>query len=314
MTDIDQLQRSANYAAMQADNALKAAQSVSQAHQQLRAEHAKNAQQLAAILQRLDVQKVGGDPNLQRIENIPGRRIPMDFLVDIALPANSTQIVQGTIQVPQDGPFVAVARMATSMSSYQFQYTAPGATTVATFQGRSYGRFRPIHSAWDLNDGRPWAGPIAPIAFPGTGAPFTASPSNAASFRTMQGDFRIRFENAGSSFPRSNIEVPSAFWTKSINEPWELGALDFFERGEVLTFKIGPTHPSNPAYGNLSGFQANPSFPFIDSQWDAIEGINDEAQVLQTAGLDPVTRVPNLVITIGFHGYMIKQQPGVAGY
>lgn len=311
--DLATLQQSAQYAAMQADKALKAATGMAQEHQLVRRELAANSAQLAAIAQRLEIQKMGGDPAIQRIENIPGRRIPMDFLVDIPVPANSTAVVQGSIQVPQDGPFVAVARMMIAVSAFQFQYTVPATGAVTSFQGRSYGRYRPIHSAWDLNDGRPWAAPIAPIAFPGTGAPFIASPANAASFRTMEGDFRVKFESAGSGFPRSNIEVPSAWWTKSINEPWELGCLDFFERAEVLTFKIGPMHPNNPAYGNISGFGANPLFPFIDSQWDAIEGINDQSQDLP-ADVDPIVRVPNLIITIGFHGFMIKQQPGVGGY
>lgn len=311
--NLAQIQQAAGLAVQQSREALKAAQGLGAEHQQIRRELAQQAGQLKSLVDRLEVHSLGGDPSIQRIENVPGRRIPFDLIVDIAIPANSTSIVQGSIPISQEGPFVAVSRMATCLSAYQFQYTDPEGASTATFQGRSFGRFRPIHSAWDLNDGQPYTQVVlsAAPAFPGNGAPHTVSPPNASPWRTMEGDYRIRFENAGSSFPRSNIEVPSTWWTKSINEPWELGALDFFERGEVLTFKVQPLHPNNPAYGNLSGYNpANSNFPFLDSQWDGIEGINDQVQTLNAENDDPIVRVPNMILTIGFHGYRIIQQPG----
>lgn len=311
--NLAQIQQAAGLAVQQSREAIKATQGLGAEHQQIRRELAQQAGQLKSLVDRLEVHSLGGDPSIQRIENVPGRRVPFDLIVDIPIPANSTSIVQGSISISQEGPFVAVSRMATCLSAYQFQYTDPEGAATATFQGRSFGRFRPIHSAWDLNDGQPYTQVVltAAPAFPGNGAPHTVSPPNASPWRTMEGDYRIRFENAGSSFPRSNIEVPSTWWTKSINEPWELGALDFFERGEVLTFKVQPLHPNNPAYGNLSGYNpANSNFPFLDSQWDGIEGINDQVQVLNTQNDDPIVRVPNIILTIGFHGYRIIQQPG----
>lgn len=277
------------------------------------AEMRKEFQGLAQMLSRVQIQKSSGDPNIQRVENIPGRRTPMTMLVDIAIPASDTGVKQGSITVNQEGVFIATARMATLQSTYAYTVTPVGGGAAASFYGRSYGRYRPIHSAWDLNDGRPVCQvAMGGLAFPGTGAPFIASPSNLAPFRSMEGDFRIRFTNAGASMPRSNLEVPSTFWTKNIVEPFPLACLDFFERGEVMQFRVAPQHANNPEFGNLTGFAANPNFPFAGSQWDAIEGIDDSIQELGTQTTDPVTRVPNAILTIGFEGYLI-QQPAGAG-
>lgn len=255
----------------------------------------------------------GGNPGVQYVENIPGRRIPFDYLVDIPIGANITGVQQGTITIDMDGPFVAVTRVACFMSTYGFQRTDPETGVSAQFQGRSFGRYRPIHSAWDLNDGQPPSEVVQAVAFPGNGAPYVASISNASPFRSMQTDFRVKFENAGSSFPRSNLEVPSPFWTQQINSPFQLGALDFFERGEVMNFKILPQHANNASFGNISGYGApNPNMPFIQSQWDRVEGINDQNDA-DAGTVDPITRAPQGILTIGFHGFKIIQQPG-AGY
>lgn len=293
--------------------AIRNSRQAAQMANNIQAEHqnfASSLQELKAALGK--VQVTGGEnPDIQRIENIPGRRVPFDYLVDIPIGPNITAVQQGTITISQEGPFVAVGRFATFLSQYQFERTdSNGART--TFSGRSFGRYRPIHSAWDLNDGQFVSEVSQATTFPGTGAPHVMSPSNASTFRSMEGDYRIKFENAGSSYPRSNIEVPSPFWTEEINSPFKLGALDFFERGEVLTFKILPTHANNAAFGNVSGFGSpNPLFPFIDSQWDTIEGINDPNEEGETE--DPITRAPQGVLTIGFHGYRIIQPAG-AGF
>lgn len=315
--DIRQLMDSAGLAIKQSRDALALAQQLAQRNQTLERELQRlgqNAVELGSALSRLQMSRQT-DPSIQRVENIPGRRIPFDLLVSIPIGAQVTSVQQGTITISQEGPFVAVARFATFLSAFSFQVRDPEeAGQVATFSGRSFGRFRPIHSAWDLNDGQPFSQVSMPVAFPGTGAPHIASPSNASPFRTMEPDFLIQFENAGSSFPRSNQEVPSSFWTRSINEPFELGALDVFERGEVLTLKVLPLHPNNPAFGNIFGFGApNPNFPFLDSGWDAVEGINDENNPA-AADVDPVTRVQNGTLIIGFHGYRIVQPAGAGPY
>jgi hypothetical protein len=204
--------------------------------------------------------------------------------------------------------------MATFLSAYEFQYRDPESGVVTRFNGRSNGRYRPISSVWDLGDGKPVIQVQMAQAAPGTGSPHVTSPPVLSPFRTMQGDYRIKLENAGSSFPRTNLEVPSSLWVKQVNDPFELGALDVFERGEVITFKILPLHANNAAYGNLSSFGApNTNFPFIDAGWDAVEGIDDTNDA-DAEDTDPVTRLPNGILTIGFHGYRIVQPAGFGPY
>jgi len=268
---------------------------------------------LKSMLERTQMTRQA-DPKIQYVENIPGRRVPWDMTVDIPIAAGVNGVQQGTVMVSQEGPFVAVARYATLLSQHQFQFTAPTTSTTVTFQSRSYGRYRPIHSAWDIMDGRPVTQVTEAVSFPGTGAPHVINPSNESAWRSMEGDFRIQFVTAGSSYPRGNQPVPSTFWTTQINSPFNLGALDVFERGEVLTFNVLPLHVNNPPYGNVSSFGVpNANFPFIDSQWDADEGISDP-NLTSAESTDPVIRLPNAILTIGFHGYRISQPPGAGPY
>jgi len=239
--------------------------------------------------------------------------VPFDELVAIPIGANITSEVQGSITINQDGPFVAVSRYAYFLSQYTFQFTDPESGTPTLFNGRSFGRWRPIHSAWDLNDGIPRSEVVQAVPAPGAGAPHIISPSNASAFRTMEQDFSIRVENEGTAYPRSNIYVPSPAWTEQINSPFMLGALDVFERSEVITFKVQALHPNNPAYGNVQSFTGpSDAWPFLASQWDAVEGINDQIQNAVT--VDPVTRLPNGILYIGMHGYKILQPPGAGPY
>jgi hypothetical protein len=203
--------------------------------------------------------------------------------------------------------------MATFLSTYQFQVQQPDDSTIARFNGRSFGRYRPIHSVYDVNDGQPFSNVTYAQAFPGTGAPHIASPSNASPWRSMEMDFRVLVTEQGSAMPRSNLPEPSAFWMEAMNTPWKYGALDFFERNEVIQISVQPMHQANPGFGNISGFGVPADFPFVNSQWDAVEGINDQAQVI-TPGTDPVTRVAAGVLTIGFWGYRIWQPPGAGQF
>jgi len=315
MTQIDltQVARSAQFAAATARQALELAQNDGLATKRQLAEIVKQNQQLQQTLAQLSMQRTGGMPSLQYIENIPGRRVPFDMLVNVAIAGTATAQQEGSIIVSQDGPFVAVSRFAAFLSQHSFQYIDPATGNKSIFNGRSYGRWRPIHSAWDLNDGQPHSEVLQSVAFPGAGQPHIISPSNASSWRTMQPDFRIVMENAGFAFPRANLDVPSAFWTKQINSPFPLGALDFFERGETMTFKIQPQHPTNPSYGNVDGFTgASNAWPFLASQFDAVEGISDPTVTDVTT--DPVTRLNNGILVIGFHGYRIIQPPGAGPY
>ena len=70
-----------------------------QAMSNIQAQHSAIGQQLSAQAQSLSnlanavgkVQVYGGEnPDIQRIENIPGRRVPFDYLVDIPIGPNIT--------------------------------------------------------------------------------------------------------------------------------------------------------------------------------------------------------------------------------
>jgi hypothetical protein len=313
---LQQTQQQAGYAAGEARKALAAAaqhqQSIIGLQTDLRAWQ-RNWETLQESLRNLSANRAGGNPSLQYVENIPGRRIPFDYVVEIPIGANTNSQQQGTIIISQEGPFVAVMRYATFRSLLSYQFVDPETSLITSFQAQSFGRFRPIHSAWDLYDGMPRSQVVQAQAFPGSAASHMFSPSNASSFRSMEQDFMIKFFDAGSSFPRSNLDIPSPFWTTQINSPFELGALDVFERGEVLTFNVQPLHVSNPSAGSISGFGAvNALYPFAGAGWDAVEGISDP----ETAGptTDPVTRVANGILTIGFHGYRIIQPAGAGAY
>lgn len=278
-------------------------------------------------------------PGNIRIEDIPGRRVPYVFLVDIFIENGTASIVESSFTVSQEGPFVAVKRMAIFQSAFEFQTTDVDSGNLARFAGRSFGRYRPIHSAWDLLDAQHaavtdsstwWLAQQAAAIGAGPGSPIASAalslPSNMSSFRSMEFDGRIEVINAGSSYPRQNKEVPSAWWSAGINSPWDLGALDFFERGEIVTFKVNPTHINNPPAGNIGSECVIPltdnggtGWPFVAGQYDAHEGICtpeaatsgvDNTDLVNVIATDPVQRLPDGILTVGFEGYRIIQPIG----
>lgn len=321
--------------------------------------HAKNAHvdqkltELAAIASSIDGSRSGGSgtahgnrdegntvrPGMIRIEDIPGRRIPFTLLVDIAIGANTTSIREASVTISQEGPFVAVKRMAIFQSALEVQTTDPTSGALARFAGRSFGRYRPISSSYDLADSQhnglsdnvAWylaalaSGAGVATALPSAGL---ALPTNMSSFRTMEFDGRIEVINAGSSYPRQNISVPSAFWSTAINAPWDLGALDFFERGEVLTVRAQPLHVNNPPAGNVDAECVIPNtqnggtgWPFLEGQYDAHEGIctpgastigGEDPNLPNVLANDSVQRLPDGILTLGWEGYRIIQPIGPA--
>jgi len=300
------------------------------------------------------------DRGIVRIEDIPGRRVPYVMLVDIPIQNNTVSIREQSVTISQEGPFVAVKRMATFQSALQYQVSNPQGQAQAIFSGRSFGRYRPIHSAYDVLDAQsqarydgslmfmttlvggtppggavPLPSPLVPAAPPNpiiTGAPSIIS--HASNFRTMEFDGRITVINAGSSYPRQNISVPSSMWTPDINAPQELGALDFFERGEVITIQVQPNHVNNPPAGNANGSTLfnlpAGSYPFEAGQYDQHEGIvtpfvqassspwaltPGAAQAGGTVSAitaDVIQRLPDGILTIGWEGYRIIQPVGPA--
>jgi len=320
-TIIRDLQQGVGAAIAKARNAETMAGRTEAALAVVRQENERHQREMQALADALEKVKgsgggfgsgnVGVDDRVRYIESIPGRRIPFDFMVSIPIGTNSIAQAQGTKTVSQDGPFVAVARVATFQSAYQFRRIDPVTQEQAVFQGRSFGRFRPTSSVWDLNDAT--AGMFQPttgLAAPGTGAPIVASPSNMSGFRSMEFDGLIQMLNQGAGYPRDNQDggIPSAFYSESINAAFQLGALDFFERGETIQWKVTPTHVNNPPAGNLSGYAAGGVFPFLASQYDVHEGVND--QLDPDATTDPITRLPDGILWVGLHGIKIVQPPG----
>jgi hypothetical protein len=311
--------------------------------------------ELAAIATAIDGSRSGGGggggmaqrdegniirPGTIRIEDIPGRRVPYVLAVDIAINNNTTSQREASVTISQEGPFVAVRRMAIFQSAYEFQTTDPESGQVSRFTGRSFGRYRPIHSAGDIMDSQhnavadtaTWflSAMANPSVVTGTELPNATLglPSNMSSFRTMEFDGRVEVINAGSSYPRQNIEIPSAFWTKGNNGPWDLGALDFFERGEVITVRTQPLHVNNPPVGNVDSSCIFPvtdnggtGWPFLDGQYDAHEGIctpdavtlgDDNPLEVNVLASDAVQRLPDGILTFAWEGYRIIQPVGPA--
>lgn len=257
--------------------------------------------------------KMKDDQIVKYIDQIPGSRIHKDFAVAITVRNNvaSTRLV-GTYMVPQDGPFIATARFAAFRSDLTASYTDPDSGAVASFQGRSYGRWRPVHSVMDYNDaGAGVSNPTTGKADPGDGTGVIYSPSNHSSFRTMEFDGTVEFQDDGSQVPRQNIPIPTAWYVSGVNEPFQLGALDFFERGTTMQWYLTPGHANNPGTGagNVSGFgSTNPNYPFPDSQYDVHEGILDPE--VEDVDADPVSRDAEGTFYIGFHGFQIRQPIG----
>lgn len=283
---------------------------------------ADNLSSLAKIASSLQIAMVRSQTTngKVRIDDLPGRRVPFDLLVDIPIQNNSTSKQQGSVTISQDGPFVATHRYVAFQSAMQAVYTSDG--TQSTFMGRSYGRYRPVSSVADYND----AGggnasynvtlPYATATSPGLG--ILELPSSMSGFRTMEFDGRFEVVNEGSGYPRQNITVPSAMWSHGIQAPIELSALDFYERGEVITFKAQPNHVNNPPFGNVNGLSifGSAGFPFLEGQYDRHEGIATPGgftfpgSVFTRITTDVIQRLPDGILTIGFKGFRIEQPVG----
>jgi hypothetical protein len=272
---------------------------------------------------------------IRRIEDIPGARVPYVLLAEIPIDTDSTTRLQQSVPISQEGPFVAVRRVATFVSSHAFQVTDPTTEQVARFSGRSNGRYRPVSSSWDIFDamgGRTdsaafylrrlldsgfVAGDIMPSAA-------LALPTNQSGFRTMEMDFTVRVVLESSQMARQNQEIPSSIWVSGINDPTSLGALDFFARNESVTFEIQPNHVNNPPFGNVDGLTIFPNsaatgWPFTDGQYDAHEGIaTPECSDISAAdddipdliADDPIERSASGILIVGFEGYKIVQPIG----
>jgi hypothetical protein len=248
---------------------------------------------------------VGFNDQILYIDQIPGQRQPYDLVATIPIGHNVMSQQPVTTPISMDGPFVAVARSIIFQSAHTFSKVVDGRTL--TYQGRSFGRFRPGHSAWDLNDAYGFQ-PTVGIATPGTGAPIYASPSNHSGFRSMEFDGFVEMRVESTGRVRGNRTVPTAFWTDAINSVFQLGALDFYERGDVIQFEVTPNHINNPQAGNVAEFMVGGVMPSLASQYDVQEGILDEYD--EEATSDPITRACDGYIHLLLHGFKIQQPMG----
>ena len=309
--------------------------------------------------------KAWGGAGYVSLDNIEGRFVPYDLFVEIPIAGDSSQSVNGTLSVDIAGPFVAVKRYAAFLSQYKYQVQFSNGTK-ATFNGRSFGRWRGISSNTDVNDamrafdqlsqyqpmisGAIYNGTdIIPVLnpaavnpgsvdptntlpnFPGTGRPLVVSPTSMSSGRSMGFDGTVAIVPQGAQFNRQNIPVPTSLWVDQFNGAVELGCYDVFEPGEQIVATVTPTHPNNPAFGNIQSLVAlnadyafdpatgaannNPlpvgNWPWIQGQFDGHEGINDETLLGDTSvDVDRVIRVPAGILVIGYMGFRIIQAPG----
>jgi len=265
------------------------------------------------------------NPHLVQINSIPGKRIPYTLLIDIPIGANTSSVKEQSVTVSMEGPFVAVRRMAIFQSALEFQVTPRGGATTR-YSGRTFGRYRPIHSAWDIMDSAPHS--MMTTANPMANGSMSAAlelPNASASARSMEFDGRISVINAGNGYPRQNIPVPSSMWTTQINAPMDLASLDFFDRGEIISVQVTPNHVNNPSFGNVNasimgtGVVTNTGgWPFLDGQFDAQEGIAEAGDALPAGAFNiaatpllvnlaasSVVRQPDGILTIGWEGYRI---------
>ena len=288
---------------------------------------------LAKIAESLQVMSSGrssaGDVY---VEDIPGGRIPYIYLVEIPIQSGDPNTREGLITVSMNAPFVVERRWCTFLSAHEFQFTDEESGAIVKFPGRSYGRYRPAHSASDINDSihNAIAGTVAWLGtVPAAGgvmpAGVLALPSAASSFRTMEFDGVIEMEDAGSNWGRQNRPAPTAFWSAENNGPVPWSCLDFFERGSAITIRVKPNHLSNPPAGNVTGAAVFPNaaaidgYPFADGQYDPHEGIaTREAVTVGAEGegdytpieTDPIQRLPDGYFIAALEGFRIAQPTG----
>lgn len=316
--DIQQLQRFyaeiQNMAAGANASARKALQ-VGQVTQTQLAEAIREIGRLNSLIESINVKKANeqaGLPDMLAIDAIPGRRIPYDLTVQIAIPDNQRSPVQGTYTLSMDGPFVAVARYATFISTYSFE-VASESTNNPRYVGRSWGRQRPVSSVLDLMDAvSGWVDgtteTLAGDCDDVTPAPALISrPVSRSPFRTMQMDAYITLKN--SVYPRQNQQVPTSLWAPGFNQMVQLPVLDYFEKGDTFEFEVEPLHINNPNAGNIQSLLG--SMPYLNGQYDGHEGIMYPSWTCEDGVEDVIQRRPQGVFVVGLMGYKILQPPGV---
>jgi hypothetical protein len=315
------LQNAANAANTAARQAFNEATTVGRSLEHLRRENQQLAERfqqwgsdVAGMSMKTSIGAGAGRPDLLHIEDLPGRRVPFDVIIPVGIAANQSSPITQAYTLSMDGPFVAVARAATFLSSYTFQVTIGQET--AQYAGRSFGRFRPVSSVHDIMDNI-GGGENIPIQTLNTFECSTPTPpptathhivANKSPFRTMEFDGYIETRN--QTYPRQSDKVPSSLWAPGWEGRMDLPVLDYYEKGDVIEFAVEPSHVNNPPAGNIQALLG--SQPYLESQYDSTEGIlYPEYQC--TAGIDDVVqRRPDGILYLHLIGFRILQPTGVA--
>lgn len=293
---------------------------------QMRQINAQQAQELSFLKGVVDGMRVSGGKtgapgvgqvgrsDMLTIEEIPGRRVPFDLTMHIGIPDGQTSPLDGSYVLSMDGPFVAVARYATFISSYTFQVT--NGESVTRYTGRTWGRQRPISSTLDLMDAvAGWVDGIdSDFASVGCGEGVTAPPpavisrpTSRAAQRSMGFDGFVEIKS--STYPRQNQQVPTSLWAPGFSQMLQLPVLDYWEKGETIEVKIEPLHTLNPRAGNVEALLG--SMPYLDGQYDGHEGVRYPSWQCTAGQPDVIARRPSGVLVIGFLGFKILQPAGV---
>jgi hypothetical protein len=287
---------------------------------QLNNQQSMDLENLKGLMQGLQVGAGGtgggrsaqiGRPDMLTIEEIPGRRVPYDLTVQIGIPDAQVSPLTGSVPLSMDGPFVAVARYATFISSYTFQVTADRNTE--RYTGRTWGRQRPISSTLDLMDAvAGWVDGLTseldgscPASAPLPAV--TSRPASRSPGRSMVFDGYI--EISSSTYPRQNQQVPTSLWAPGFNQMLQLPVLDYWEKGETIEIKIEPLHQNNPAGGNIQALLG--SMPYLAGQFDGQEGVMPPVWECTPGQSDVIARRPAGVLVLGVLGYKILQPPGI---
>ena len=195
------------------------------------------------------------------------------------------------------------------ISTYSFQVSTQDSKS--RFNGRSWGRQRPISSHLDLLDAQqgwdwyayPDSIPLSDMQTPTAGLEL---PNNRSPFRTMEWDGFISIKS--TVYPRQNQRVPSSLWAPGFSQQQQLPVLDYWEKGDIIEFEIEPLHLNNAGGGNVQAYFG--AMPYQDGSFDGHEGVMYPGW--NTEGTpDPIQRMPSGILVVGFSGFRILQPPGV---
>lgn len=148
-------------------------------------------------------------PEAKYIEDIPGRREPFCYSMDITIPADSTVVQPGSVVITQDGPFVATGLFAA------YRITDANATAAQR------GKWRPVSSADPA---------------------FGISPTFVDPAVLQPIDFEIELTDGSSQRNLQNIPISSHMIARGREFWWNFDIGWFLERSSTITARVTPLH------------------------------------------------------------------------